>query len=205
MEIYKKLLRLQKHLSFVSKKSEAQGYNYTSGEELFSKVRPKMDELGLMLFHEVVDTEHEHVIWKTKYSDKQQTYVICKMRFTWVDAESGETLSHEFSASGFNDWDKALGSALTYAERYYVLKQFHIPTGEDDPDERKEPEKPESATNAQIKLIVELAKELKISEANVAKVYSKEAIGSLTKEDADDCIKRLKIKKENENATTNKK
>jgi hypothetical protein len=33
-----------------------------------------------------------------------------------------------------NAWDKGLGSALTYAERYYLMKTFHIATDEDDID-----------------------------------------------------------------------
>ena len=140
VKIYKKILELQKYLAIIPKKGKTNGYDYVRGDDLFAKARPKMDDLGLMLFHEVIDTTHEHVLWKTKYGEKQQTFTEVKMLFTWVDADSGETIEHQFSASGFNDWDKALGSALTYAERYYVLKQFHIPTGEDDPDARKEPE-----------------------------------------------------------------
>lgn len=38
-----------------------------------------------------------------------------------------------------NGFEKGLGSALTYAERYFLLKYFHIATDEDDIDnpERK--------------------------------------------------------------------
>ena len=33
-----------------------------------------------------------------------------------------------------NNWDKGLGSALTYGERYFLLKFFHIATDKDDVD-----------------------------------------------------------------------
>ena len=56
------------------------------------------------------------------------------MTFTWIDAESGEKLPVKFGANGMNNWDKGLGSALTYAERYFLLKFFHIATDEDDVD-----------------------------------------------------------------------
>ena len=64
------------------------------------------------------------------------------MRFTWIDTESGEKDENLFGANGQNDWEKGLGSALTYAERYFLLKYFHIATDEDDIDnpERKEEE-----------------------------------------------------------------
>ena len=56
------------------------------------------------------------------------------MKFTWVDSETGETDVNMFGANGQNDWEKGLGSALTYAERYFILKYFHIATDEDDID-----------------------------------------------------------------------
>lgn len=56
------------------------------------------------------------------------------MQFTWIDCETGETDVNLFGANGQNDWEKGLGSALTYAERYFLLKYFHIATDEDDID-----------------------------------------------------------------------
>jgi hypothetical protein len=60
------------------------------------------------------------------------------MKFTWVDCETGETDVNMFAANGQNDWEKGLGSALTYGERYFLLKYFHIATDEDDVDARQE-------------------------------------------------------------------
>lgn len=56
------------------------------------------------------------------------------MRFTWIDCETGERDENLFGANGQNDWEKGLGSALTYAERYFLLKFFHLSTDEDDID-----------------------------------------------------------------------
>ena len=56
------------------------------------------------------------------------------MRFTWVDTETGDKDENLFGANGQNDWDKGVGSALTYGERYFLLKYFHIATDEDDID-----------------------------------------------------------------------
>ena len=46
-----------------------------------------------------------------------------------------------------DDSSKALGSALTYSERYFLLKFFNIPTDDDDPD--KFEEKHYSSTDGQ--------------------------------------------------------
>ena len=59
------------------------------------------------------------------------------MKFTWIDVETGEKDECLWGANGQNDWDKGVGSAMTYAERYFLLKYFHIATDEDDIDNPK--------------------------------------------------------------------
>ena len=61
----------------------------------------------------------------------------------WIICDTGSTDVNLFGANGQNDWEKGLGSALTYAERYFLLKYFHIATDEDDidnPDRKKDSE-----------------------------------------------------------------
>jgi hypothetical protein len=54
---------------------------------------------------------------------------------TWVDTESGEELSIPWYGQGVDlAGEKGVGKALTYAEKYFILKQFNIPTDKDDPD-----------------------------------------------------------------------
>ena len=59
---------------------------------------------------------------------------ILDVTFTWVDVESNETLEQSWRGTGQNGFDKSFGSALTYAERYFLLKTFHIATDRDDVD-----------------------------------------------------------------------
>ena len=75
------------------------------------------------------------------------------MRFTWIDIETGEQDVNLFGANGQNDWEKGLGSALTYAERYFLLKFFHIATDEDDIDNpnRKPEQKPTPKKKVELK------------------------------------------------------
>ena len=51
-----------------------------------------------------------------------------------IDIETGDTDVNLFGANGQNGFEMGLGSALTYAERYFLLKYFHISTDEDDID-----------------------------------------------------------------------
>lgn len=109
-------------------------YNYVSGAKLLGVIRPLMDKLGLILTQEVVDIKNEPITYMTKNGEKTEMFTTAHIRFTWVDTDDGSQVVNDFFANGMNAWDKGLGSALTYAERYYLMKTFHIATDEDDID-----------------------------------------------------------------------
>jgi hypothetical protein len=151
MSIYKKLLLIQKAVKGLKKDKSSHNYEYVTGNKLLSFIRPLMDEHGLLLKQEVLSIDNDRmdytVIGKSWSKDKDgknvateyektKSEILSKvmMRFTWIDSETGETDVNLFGANGQNDWEKGLGSALTYSERYFLLKYFHIATDEDDID-----------------------------------------------------------------------
>lgn len=134
MSIYKKLLKVQKKVKGLSKDKKSHNYDYVTGNKLLSFIKPIMDEEGLILKQEVLSIDNERQDYKTKYGEKSEVLSKVMMRFTWIDTETGEKDENLFGANGQNDWEKGLGSALTYAERYFLLKFFHIATDEDDID-----------------------------------------------------------------------
>ena len=138
--LYQKLVTLQKTVRGLAPNaqggSSSAGYRYVSGSKVLDIVRPKMDELGLLLVQQVDSIENERMDYQVNSGPKSEILTKVMMTFTWVDSESGETLPVRFGANGQNGWDKGLGSALTYAERYFLLKFFHIATDEDDVDAR---------------------------------------------------------------------
>ena len=109
-------------------------YGYVSGAKLLGVIRPLMDKLGLILTQEVVEIKNEPITYMTRNGEKTEMFTTAHIRFTWVDTEDGSQVVNDFFANGMNAWDKGLGSALTYAERYYLMKTFHIATDEDDVD-----------------------------------------------------------------------
>lgn len=138
--VARKLLEIQKSVRALSKDAKAYNYDYVSGDKLLALVRPKMDELSLMLLPEVLDVTTETVTYRSwdkqarAAVDKTEVLYTLKMRMTWLDAETGGTLQQEWAAAGLNAFDKGFGSALTYGERYYLLKLFHLQTDKDDVD-----------------------------------------------------------------------
>lgn len=134
INIYSKLHKIQKAIKGFSKDNQSFGYKYVSGNKVLSTIRPLMDSLGLILKQEILSIDNERIDYKTKNGSKSEILSKVMMRFTWVDIETGEKDENLFGANGQNDWEKGLGSALTYAERYFLLKYFHISTDEDDID-----------------------------------------------------------------------
>lgn len=144
MSIYKKLHDIQKQVIGLAKDKNGNNYQYVTGTKVLEFIKPLMNKHGIILKQEVLSIENTRQDYATK-SNPNKSEILSKvmMKFTWVDCETGEKDENLFGANGQNDWDKGVGSALTYGERYFLLKYFHIATDEDDIDnpERKEEER----------------------------------------------------------------
>ena len=134
MKIYEKLLTIQKRINGLGKDKATYNYKYVTGDKLLGEIKPMMNDLGLLLKQEVLSIENTRQDYSTSKGNKSEILSKVMMKFTWIDVESGEKDENLFGANGQNDWEKGLGSALTYAERYFLLKYFHIATDEDDID-----------------------------------------------------------------------
>jgi len=148
--IYQKLLKIQSQVKGLSKDKQSHNYGYVTGNKLLSFIKPLMDAEGLILKQEILSIENTRQDYKTKYSEKSEILSKVMIRFTWINCETGEKDENLFGANGQNDWDKGVGSALTYAERYFLLKYFHIATDEDDidnPDRKPEQKEPIKTVN----------------------------------------------------------
>ncbi len=135
-KLYLKLHAIQEHVDSFCKNKKTFQYSYVDGNQVLNEIRPLMNANKLILKQEIISIENQRQDYTTKKGE-QKNEILSKvmMRFTWIDCESGEKDVNDFGANGMNDWDKGVGSALTYGERYFLLKYFHVPTDADDPDE----------------------------------------------------------------------
>jgi hypothetical protein len=172
--LYQKLHLIQTKVNGLGKDSQSFGYKFVSGSKVLTEIKPLMNELGLILKQEVLSIENERMDYKTKSGEKSEILSKVMMRFTWIDVISGEKDENSFGANGQNDWEKGLGSALTYAERYFLLKFFHIATDEDDIDnsDRKPIEK-------EVEKVIELKPEQKQNDKNLAEAKTVELLGTI--------------------------
>ncbi len=134
MTLHEKLLEMQKRVDGVIKdgKNSSDKYDFASDENVLGIFRPMLDEFGLLLIPRVERAElHEG---NTKSGTAR---FMTEVWFTmlWHDVESGEELAVPWYAQGVDlAGEKGVGKAATYAEKYFLLKFFHVPTRKDDPD-----------------------------------------------------------------------
>lgn len=132
MGIYKKLLDLRKRVSYVQKTE--QGAQGVSSSNVLAKVRPAMDELGILLIPSITKT---NTFPKKSYGkeDSRELFTEIWMIFEWIDVDDPtDKISCPFYSQGVDMAEKGIGKALTYAEKYFILKSLNIPTDKLDPD-----------------------------------------------------------------------
>lgn len=134
LNLFQKLLEIQKEVLGLGKNAKSFGYQFVNGAKVLDAIKPLMNKHSIILKQEVLSIDNSRQDYATKNGQKSEILSKVMMRFTWIDCESGEKDENLFGANGQNDWEKGLGSALTYAERYFLLKFFHINTDEDDID-----------------------------------------------------------------------
>lgn len=139
LNIYQKIAEVKASIEGFQKDAKGYNYDYVEGSQILYKMRPKMEEHGLLMFPSV--EEFQHVETKNN-KEKTEHIVILKIIYKLVDSVTKDKIEINFAAFGQQqDVAQAYGTALTYAERYFILKLLNIPTDEDDPDAKQKKQK----------------------------------------------------------------
>lgn len=124
-----KLLAIRKAASYIKKEfhGDAGEFAYVSSSQVLYALREKMDEEAVLLTTNILDR-------KTHFNGQYATTEL-DIEFCWVNAENAaeEPIKLRWYSLGVGN-ESAVGKALTYAEKFFLLKQFNIPTDEMDPD-----------------------------------------------------------------------
>jgi len=124
---------------------------------VLAALKKKMDELGVLLVpsvsgHNVSESAVEYIDKDSGHVNKRTiTYFTeLDMVMTWVNAdEPKETIPCQWYGQGVDiAGEKGVGKAMTYAEKYFMLKFFNIPTDKDDPDSFQEKSNPDDKPKA---------------------------------------------------------
>ena len=116
-------------------KNDFHKYDYATEADIAAAIRERLASRGIAFLPRVTGhSVHE------KPGDKGFV-VYVNMTFSLLDGESGEVLEFPWLGCGEDKGDKAAYKALTGAVKYFLLKLFLIPTGDDPEKESKAPEK----------------------------------------------------------------
>lgn len=141
MNLYQKIVEVRKSIGTLSKDRQGYNFSYVTGDQILGKIKGKMNDLGLIL---QVSTKpgnwEKHNYITSSGKDKLDFLVWGEASYTWINAdnpEEREVIDFAYYGQQGDDLSQAYGTALTYTERYFLLKFFGVPTDGDDPDYRR--------------------------------------------------------------------
>ena len=214
LNVYQKIIEVKKVVNCFTKDCETTGaraYKYISGTQVLSKIKAKMEEIGLLFMPvEVENRGWQFFEYRNAKGEQKVDFIVeGKLVYAWINADNpSEQVKIPFEYYGQqNDISKAFGSGLTYSERYLLLKSLGVPTDEEDPDrisEEKIKERPQNKpkneqTQTKGARVNELIKDTDIALASVydwiLKRYGKAIkINNLSDDQFDEMMSRLKAK-----------
>jgi len=132
MNIYQKLIEVRKSVPYLKKDNEGFKFSFVSSSQTLGTLRAAMDEMGLLLIPSVLaDEVRDHKTAKGGH----EYFTKISIKFVWVNAENPEEqVESMWIGQGLDSGEKGVGKAVTYAEKYFLLKFFNIATDKDDPD-----------------------------------------------------------------------
>ena len=128
--LYAKLAEVASEIGYVEKngRNDFHKYDYVTEADLIEAVRSKLTDRNVVLMPSVKEVrERPYVTDK----DKQSCVTTVIVAFTFIDADSGETHEAEWAGTGDDAGDKGLYKAYTGALKYFLMKAFQVPTGDD--------------------------------------------------------------------------
>ena len=141
MNIYQKLIEVRKTVPYLQKENSGYQFKYVSSSQVLASLKTKMDELGLLLIPSIIKNSvttdiHEKADNNGNIKRTVDYFTELELQFTWVNAEKPEEviICNWYGQGVDTAGEKGVGKALTYAEKYFMLKFFNIPTDKDDPD-----------------------------------------------------------------------
>ena len=208
--LYQKLIEIRKEIDSFTKDTEGYNYSYVSGSQVLSKIQHKMNELGVLLYPKMEGVNHstfDYQAWnktRKQMEDRTDFVISGQMTYVWQNADDpSELLEIPFMLFGQqDDISKAYGSALTYSERYFLLKFFNAPTDDADPDARNTTGKVNAnrtASDKQLNFVTTLVKrkhderekQVELFNNMIATLNVSKDMTSWTSQDASKAIKYL--------------
>ncbi|HHY13322.1 MAG TPA: hypothetical protein GX526_01575, partial [Thermoanaerobacterales bacterium] len=193
MELAQKLLNIMEAVKYIQKRGVNRhfGYTYATEADVAEAVREEMIKQKVVAIPSVIEDSIREI------QGRKGTLFVAraKIKFTFIDIETGKSIDFIMVGEGQDVGDKAIYKAITGCQKYALMKLFLIPTGDDPELDKQEPEEEKTKiTEAQLLeriKAVELGDE-KYPDKNLVEIYdtNKEHVVHLSKNAND-----IKVKK----------
>jgi hypothetical protein len=202
VNIYEKLSKITAELSAVAKNLEVgvgqAKYKAVGEADVLRAVKPLEEKYGVYSYPHSRTIVESGTIESTNYKGevKKSLFERIEVVYRFVNIEKpDEFIDITSYGDGIDTGDKSVGKAMTYADKYALLKAYKIITG-DDPDQEASQDLKGSQTKKAPLDAKLLAKcdELKIELPKVA-VYYRKKVDDLTNADLEKCIEQKERRK----------
>lgn len=166
LNIYQRMLKATEEIGVVAKNlnveiGKGKGYKAVSERDIIDAVKPIETKHGIYSYpisrtvieNGVIENERNGYVTKNMYLRLEVVY-----RFVNVD-NPNEFVEITTYGDGLDSGDKATGKAMTYADKYALMKAYKISTG-DDTDQEASAELKGATTKPNTKLITDVQKKM---------------------------------------------
>lgn len=216
LNIFQRMSKITNELATVAKNlnvdmGKGKTYKAVQEKDILDAVKPLEEKYGVYSYpieREMVDNQ---ILEKeTQYGISNNFYLRIKTTYRFVNIDKPEEYIDMVSyADGIDSGDKATGKAMTYADKYALMKAYKISTG-DDPDKDASPESgyrkkvvmadknelpfgPDAKTGEELKLeLEELIIKTETNRDLVLEAYNVKDMSDLTQSQLRQAIDRLK-------------
>lgn len=200
LNIYERLLNISTELQTIAKNLEVSmgkngKYKAVGEADVLRAVKPL--ELKHRVYSYPVEREiiESGTLESVDYNGnvKKQLFERIKVTYRFINIDKPEEFVDITSyGDGIDSGDKSVGKAMTYADKYALLKAYKMVTGDDPDQEASNDLKGVSTSKAPLdQTLLNEAQTLQIDLNNVAK-YLKKSVDDLTNEDLKKCIDQKK-------------
>lgn len=203
MNIYEKMAEITAEINTVAKNlqvdtGKGKGYKAVSEADVLAAVKPIEKKHGVYSYpydREIV--ESGELVNQTQYGERKSLFLRVKTVYRFVNTEkTDEYIDIVTYGDGVDTQDKAPGKAMTYGDKYALLKAYKIQTG-DDPDQNASGElvsqniRTQKIGTDKIAAISTRANNMGLPLETILHQYRLDSIGDMTEEQFYDCVQRL--------------
>lgn len=208
MNLFEKMSAIVNELGTVAKGlnvdlGKGKSYKAVQEKDVLDAIKPLEKKYGVYSYPKERRVIDNCVLEKeTNYGIVKSLYMRIETTYEFVNIDNPEEKITMVSyGDGIDSGDKAPGKAMTYSDKYSLLKAYKVATG-DDPDKDPSPEKgyaketkkEETTGSSRIVLINrinELELELNVPHEKTLEIYKVSSNSQMTESQLQDCINKL--------------